>query len=119
MEVKDGIKIYHGVEDVREFMPEDKEFIVFIFKNRIGKEEIFVEQASVRNIGQFWNLDDAVRYAKFKKQEGDINSLFEKYERKCDQINKARRNLGLCACLQCDNLMRPKMECYECGEYHP
>ena len=119
MKVKNGVKIYDGVDDVREFEPQSGEFYVFIFDGKAKKKEIFVEEAFIRNVGQFWNIDDAVRYAKFRRQEADLNSLFEKYERKCDQINKVRKNLGLVVCLHCDNLTPPEHKCYECGEYHP
>ena len=115
MEVKEGVKIYHGVAEVREFEPEKDEFYIFIFINREDKEEIFVEQAFIRNHGQFWNFDDAFRYAKFKKQEGDLNSLFEKYERKRSQLNNIVTNLGLIECEKCGNYHLNNHICYMCG----
>lgn len=116
MKVKDGIKIYESLEDVREFPPLDGEFFVFTFENpKTRKKEIFVESFANRNHGQFWNIEDAFRYAKFRKQEGDINSLFEKYERLLDVLNKANKNLGLTQCPKCKNLAKPKTKCLECG----
>jgi len=116
MKVKNGIKIYYSIQDVREFTPDEGEFFVFILKNELtGKEEIFVEEANKRNIGQFWNLDDAFRYAKFKKDEGDINQLFEKYEHIRDQLNKVVNNLDLRKCKKCKNFHQKEHVCYECG----
>lgn len=114
MKVKDGVKIYDSVADVREFEPMKGEFYVFIFKYKEKKPEIFVEQAYTRNHGQFWNLEDAIKYAKFRRQEGDINSLFEKYERLLDVVNKVRKNLELVPCTNCKHLKIPRMKCFEC-----
>ena len=115
MKVKEGIKIYYGVEDIREFEPQNNEFYVFISKNKEDKEEIFVEQALVRNLGRFWSLEDAWRYAKFKKQEGDINSLFEKYERVIDQLNKIINQFKLRQCKECGIYNSINEVCYNCG----
>ena len=113
MEVKEGVKIYNSIPDVREFEPLQGEFIVFQDQGR-GKTRIFVEEAGVRCIGEFYNFEDAFRYAKFKKQEGDINSLFEKYERKCDQLSNVVDNLDLRQCSKCGNFHQRGHICYEC-----
>jgi hypothetical protein len=115
VKVKEGVKIYSSITEIREFPPLDGEFFVFIFKYKDEKEKIFVEQANKRNLGEFWSIDDAFRYAKFKKNEGAINQIFEKYERLRDQLNRVARIYLLVPCEKCKNYNHKDEVCNECG----
>ena len=113
MKLIDEVKVYKNMIEIQESIPTPGEFFVYVDDEREGK--IYVEKFGKRCLGTFFNMYDAIKYARFRKQEGDINSLFEKYERKCSQLSNVVSNLDLTLCKKCQNYHHKDHICYICG----